>query len=69
MAKAMYDGARVDILIQISRGQSPIAKNAAPVVFQHRLTKQTDVLTVPLPERAVVPLPGLAASALGLAAL
>jgi hypothetical protein len=29
------DGARVDILIQIARGRSPIGRNAGRVVFQH----------------------------------
>jgi hypothetical protein len=39
VAKMVCDGARVDILIQIARGRSPIAKNAGRVVFQHSLER------------------------------
>ena len=37
--KMVGGGARVDILIQIARGCSPIAKNAGRVVFQHSLER------------------------------
>jgi hypothetical protein len=39
MAKMVCDDARVDILIQIVHGLSPIAKKAGPVVFQHSLKR------------------------------
>jgi hypothetical protein len=35
MAKVISDKVRIDVLIQIARGRSPISKNAGRFVFQH----------------------------------